>query len=121
WFRISCSSSLLDGYDEPEILLMPIPHICPKGADVRQGFWSDAIASDVAKGAITKVRAKDEVAFHDHLRQVTTMHAVIAKTHPRREKLLATLNSGLDRVKKSEDWFGIISRYLPEHRSNTRP
>ncbi len=35
-FRISCSSSLLDGCDEPEILLMLNPHICPKGADVRQ-------------------------------------------------------------------------------------
>jgi transposase InsO family protein len=34
-FRISCSSSLLDGYDEPEILRCSNPQICPTGADVR--------------------------------------------------------------------------------------
>jgi hypothetical protein len=35
-FRISYSSSLLDGYDEPEILRCSNPQICPTGADVRQ-------------------------------------------------------------------------------------
>ena len=35
WFRISCSSSLLDGCDEPEILRCSNPQFCPTGADVR--------------------------------------------------------------------------------------
>jgi len=39
-FRMSVSSPLLDGYDEPEILLMPIPQICPTGADVRHTLVS---------------------------------------------------------------------------------
>jgi len=34
-FRISCSSSLHNGFDEPEILRCSIPDICPVGADVR--------------------------------------------------------------------------------------
>jgi hypothetical protein len=33
---MSCSSSLLETYDEPEILRCSNPQICPTGADVRQ-------------------------------------------------------------------------------------
>ena len=34
-FRISCSSSLHNGFDEPEILRWSNPKICPGSADVR--------------------------------------------------------------------------------------
>lgn len=78
------------------------------------------LASDVADGAITKLGARNQVAFHDHLSQVATMHAVIAKTHPRGPELLAILNNGLQKLKKSGEWFRIISRHLAEHRSKTR-
>ncbi|MFC3169407.1 metal-sensitive transcriptional regulator, partial [Paracoccus fontiphilus] len=33
--RVSCSSSLHEGYDEPETLCHAIGLICPMGADVR--------------------------------------------------------------------------------------
>jgi hypothetical protein len=38
-FRISCSSSLHNGFDEPEILRWSNPKICPGSADVRQ-WWT---------------------------------------------------------------------------------
>lgn len=78
------------------------------------------LASDVAEGAIAKLGARDQVLFLDDLSQVATMHAVIAKTHPRGEQLLNTLNSGLDKIKRSGEWFRIISRHMSEHRSKTR-
>ena len=56
-FRIYCSSSLHEGYDEPEILRCSIPQICPKGADVRQWTTSAApiAASSDCRAAVTRI------------------------------------------------------------------
>lgn len=78
------------------------------------------LAADVAEGAIAKISVGDRVASHDHLSQIATMHAVIAKTHPRGQQLLSVLNEGLDKIKRSGEWFQIVSRHLAEHRSKTR-
>ncbi|MFC3169405.1 integrase core domain-containing protein, partial [Paracoccus fontiphilus] len=49
--RVSCSSSLHEGYDEPETLCHAIGLICPMGADVRHD------RSGVAEGLVLR---------HDH-------------------------------------------------------
>lgn len=74
------------------------------------------LAADVAQGAISKINAQSQVAFHDHLSQVATMHAVIAKTHPNGQELLNIMNNGLVKMKQNGEWFKIISRHLAEHR-----
>jgi polar amino acid transport system substrate-binding protein len=78
------------------------------------------LAADVAEGAIAKIGAKDKVKFQDHLSQVATMHAVIAKTNPNAKQYLATLDSGISKLKESGEWFRIVTRQLAEHRAKTK-
>ena len=96
-----------------------------KTTDCFEGLVSgkyDAVvlATDTAEGAITKIGAKTKVAFHEHLSYVATMHAVIAKTNPRRQELLARLNSGIQRLKESGQWFQIVARHMAQHRAKTQ-
>ena len=78
------------------------------------------LAADTAEGAITKVGAKGKVAFQEHLSYVATMHAVIAKTNPRGQEFLATLNSGIKKLKDSGQWFQIVARHMAQHRAKTQ-
>lgn len=78
------------------------------------------LAADVAEGAIAKLSAREQVAFQDHLSQVATMHAVIAKTHPQGGELLEIINNGLVKIKQNGEWFKIISRHLSEHRAKVK-
>lgn len=78
------------------------------------------LAADVAEGAIAKIGAKDKVKFQDHLSQVATMHAVIAKSNPNAKQYLATLDSGITKLKESGEWFRIVTRQLAEHRAKTK-
>ncbi len=78
------------------------------------------LASDTAEGAITAVGVKDKVTFHEHLSQVATIHAVIAKTNPRGKEFLAVLDSGLKNIKDSGEWFRIVARHMAEHRTKTQ-
>ena len=78
------------------------------------------LAADVAEGAIAKLGAKDKIKFQDHLSQVATMHAVIAKTNPNAKEYLATLDSGITKLKESGEWFRIVTRQLAEHRAKTK-
>ena len=78
------------------------------------------LAADVAEGAIAKIGAKDKVKFQDHLSQVATMHAVIAKTNPNAKAYIATLDSGITKLKESGEWFRIVTRQMAEHRANSK-
>jgi len=78
------------------------------------------LAADVAEGTIAKLGAKDKVKFQDHLSYVATMHAVIAKTNPNAKQYLATLDSGISKLKESGEWFRIVTRQLAEHRAKTK-
>lgn len=78
------------------------------------------LASDTADGAIAKIGAKNKVQFQEHLAQVATMHAVIAKTHPRGKAFLAELDSGIKKIKESGEWFKIVSRHMAQHRAKTQ-
>ncbi len=78
------------------------------------------LASDTAAGAINEIGAKDKVAFHEHLSQIATMHAVIAKTNPRGKEFLAALDSGIQKLKESGEWFQIVARHMAQHRAKTQ-
>ncbi len=78
------------------------------------------LASDTAAGAIQKIGAKGQVQFHEHLSQVATMHAVIAKTNPRSKAFIAALDSGVKKIKDNGEWFKIVSRHIAQHRAKTQ-
>lgn len=77
------------------------------------------LASDTAEDAMAKLNAREQVTFHDHLSDVATMHAVIAKTNPNAANYLAYLNSGLREMKQNGDWFDVVMRHLSEHKAKT--
>ena len=54
-FRISVSSSLLDGYDDPEILPYSIPAICLIGADGAHTAARKSMYPTPADSAVIKV------------------------------------------------------------------
>lgn len=78
------------------------------------------LAADVSEGEIQKQGIGDKVKAHAALAQIATLHAVIAKTHPQGKQILATLDSGLRKIKSDTRWFSIIRRHLAEHRAKTR-
>lgn len=78
------------------------------------------LATDTAEGAILKTGAKGKVTFQEQLSYVATLHAVVAKTHPRGKELLATLNSGIRRLKDKGEWFKIVARHLAQFRASTQ-
>lgn len=123
-----CRPSGYSTFMMEEVLLVE-PNITfarPSGtADCFEGLVAgkyDAVvlAADVAEGAIAKIGAQSKVTFHDHLSQVATMHAVIAKTHPNGAALLDIINNGLNKMKENGQWFKIISRHLAEHRAKLK-
>ncbi|MEL6640461.1 MAG: transporter substrate-binding domain-containing protein [Pseudomonadota bacterium] len=79
-----------------------------------------ALAADTAEGVIVELGLQDQIAFHEPLSQVLTMHAVIAKTNPNAEVYLATLDSGIRKLKENGEWFSIIRRHLTAHRALTQ-
>ncbi len=117
------STFMMEEYDlvEPNIKFTQenSPAGCFEGL-VSGKFDVVVLASDVAEGAITKLGAKGKVKFQDHLSYVATMHAVIAKTNPNAKLYLATLDSGITKLKESGEWFQIVTRQLAEHRAKTK-
>lgn len=79
-----------------------------------------ALAADTADGAMADTGTKDQVRFDENLSQVLTIHAVISKTHPRGEELLAALDSGIVNIKDSGEWFSIVRRHLTGFRSGNQ-
>ena len=78
------------------------------------------LAVDVSEGEIEKQGLGEKVQANPSLAQIATLHAVIAKTHPQGKEILATLDSGLKKIKSDTRWFSIIRRHLAEHRAKTR-
>lgn len=77
------------------------------------------VAIDVADGRISELGAAAKVKLHDALSYVDVLHAVIAKTHPRADEILATLNSGLTSIKDSGLWFQTVRRHMTEFRNKS--
>ncbi|MEM1277454.1 MAG: transporter substrate-binding domain-containing protein [Pseudomonadota bacterium] len=78
------------------------------------------LAADVAEGIISEIGAKDKIVFQDGLSYIATMHAVIAKTNPNKDAYIAAIDSGLQKMKSSGEWFSIVSRHLSEHYANAQ-
>ncbi len=95
------------------------PKECFEGL-VNGQYDAVVLAADTAADAIATIDAKQQVTFHDHLSDVATMHAVIAKTNPNAANYLAYLNNGLRKMKQNGDWFHVVSRHLSEHKSKTQ-
>jgi len=104
------------GLVEPNITLVrpSSPAECFSGL-VEGKFDGVVITSDVAEDAIAATGTADQVRFNDALSQVATLHAVIAKTHPDKERILEKLNSGIAKINTDQRWFEIVKRHLAEH------
>ena len=77
------------------------------------------INSNTADDAIAALGVQNKIVAQEHLGQISAMHAVIAKTHPRREQYLAALDSGIRKIKASGEWFRIVTRHMAEHKAKT--
>ncbi len=75
------------------------------------------VAVDVADGRINELNAGDQVQMHEALTFVDVLHAVIAKTHPQNEVILATVNNGLNNIKESGLWFATVRRHMTAFRA----
>ena len=75
------------------------------------------VAVDVADGRINERNAATQVQMHEALTFVDVLHAVIAKTHPQNEAILATVNSGLGNIKSSGLWFQTVRRHMTAFRA----
>ncbi len=113
------STAMLEevGLAEPDITL-----VRPNGpedclAAVKSGEAQVAlIATDVAEGLLSKEDDPSVVKLHEQLSYVSALRALIAKTHPRSEELVGTLNSGLTKIKDSGVWFSTVRRHMTAHR-----
>lgn len=75
------------------------------------------IAVDVADGRIAELRVQDQIQMHEALTFVDVLHAVIAKTHPQNEEILAVVNNGLGNIKDSGLWFETVRRHMTAFRA----
>ena len=74
------------------------------------------VAVDVAEGRIAELGAADRIQMHEALTFVDVLHAVIAKTHPRSDEILAVVNSGLGNIKETGLWFQTVRRHMTAFR-----
>jgi polar amino acid transport system substrate-binding protein len=75
------------------------------------------VAIDVAERQMMNRQATDQIRMHEALTYVDVLYAVIAKTHPRRDDILATVNDGLRHIKDSGLWFETVRRHLVAFRT----
>jgi polar amino acid transport system substrate-binding protein len=75
------------------------------------------VAVDVAGGRISSLNAGSRVQMHEALTFVDVLHAVIAKSHPQNEAILAVVNNGLSNIKDSGLWFETVRRHMTAFRS----
>ena len=103
---------------EPNISLVRAGTVaeCFQGLD-NGTFDAVVIASDTGNGAVTELGAGGRIRSNDSLGQVSTMHAVISYNHPMADQYLATLNSGLRKIKNNGEWFNIVQRHLAAYRA----
>ncbi|MEL6678433.1 MAG: transporter substrate-binding domain-containing protein [Pseudomonadota bacterium] len=79
-----------------------------------------AMAAEVAETAMADTRTGNRILYNEGLSQVMTAHAVIAQNHPRRDEMLAALDSGILKIKNNGEWFAIVTRHIAEHRAFTQ-
>lgn len=75
------------------------------------------VAVDAADRRISSLNASALVQMHDDLTYVDVLHAVIAKSHPQNEEILAVVNNGLANIKDSGLWFETVRRHMTAFRA----
>ncbi len=75
------------------------------------------IAVDVADGRINELGAQGRIQMHEALTFVDVLHAVIAKTHPQNEEIMAVVNNGIGNIKDSGLWFQTVRRHMTAFRA----
>lgn len=103
---------------EPNITLARETIVADCFRGVMEGKYDAAVmAIDVANGAIAEIGGEGKIRNNDHLSQITTLHAVTSYNHPEADRMLATLNSGIRKIKNNGEWFNIVQRHLAAHRA----
>ena len=107
------------GLIEPAITLVRLadPESC-LNALVSGDVDVAVLATGVAEGIIQDLDDPSAVKMNEPLNYVSSLRAVIAKTHPQGEELVETFNSGLTKIKDSGVWFTTVRRHLTEHRES---
>ncbi len=115
------STAMLEevGLAEPDITLARLadPEACLK-AVVAGDVDVALVATDVAEGILETFEDPAVVKFHEPLSYMSSLRALISKTHPESEELVDTFNSGLTKIKDSGVWFDTVRRHLTEHRAS---
>lgn len=78
------------------------------------------VAVGVAQGRINELGAASQIQMHEALAFVDVLHAVIAKTHPQNEEILALVNNGLGNIKNSGLWFETVRRHMTAFREASK-
>lgn len=74
------------------------------------------VAVEVADARIKALGAQSDIQLHDELSYIDFFHATVAKSNPRGEAILASINSGLRNIKESGLWFQTVRRHMVEFR-----
>ncbi|WP_179381320.1 LysM peptidoglycan-binding domain-containing protein [Jannaschia marina] len=103
------------GLREPEISIVRRPDSLGCLEAVIEGEVDVAVvATDAAEPMLSNLEDPSSIMFHEQLSYVSPIRALIAKTHPQSEELVATFNSGLTQIKDSGVWFTTVRRHLEE-------
>jgi len=79
-----------------------------------------ALATDVAEGLANNIGAESQIKVHEPLSHVSTVHVVIAKSHPQAQGMIQVVDNGLSRLKESGEWFNIVRSHMTEHRKQSQ-
>jgi len=79
-----------------------------------------ALATDVAQGLTKKIGIDSQIKIHESLSHVSTVHVVIAKTHPQAQNMIRVVDNGLGKLKDSGEWFNIVRTHMSEHRKESQ-
>lgn len=114
------STAMLEefGLGEPDITLIRLadPEAC-LNAVVSGDADVAVVATDVAEGVLSGYDDPATLKLHEPLSYVSSLRALIAKTHPQSEELVETFNSGLVNIKDSGVWFSTVRRHMTAHRA----
>lgn len=109
------------GLEEPDVTMVRAlsPEACVES--LASGESDIALLDiDAANVHIAELGIQDDIVLSESLNRISSLHAVIAKTHPNGQDLIDTVNSGLRKMKDSGQWFEIVRRHLTEHRQKSQ-
>nr|WP_281493314.1 transporter substrate-binding domain-containing protein [Yoonia sp. F2084L] len=76
------------------------------------------VAVEIADARIKELNAQNSIQLHDDLSYIDFFHATVSNDNPRRDDILASVNSGLKSIKESGLWFQTVRRHMSEFRNS---